>query len=58
MSGAVWLGAIMCSVCEELIETFDAEKVTVYYSVCTHEECVRLNGNRDRRTNLRNGEEA
>ncbi|OXM86976.1 phosphoenolpyruvate carboxykinase (ATP) [Paenibacillus rigui] len=33
------LGAIVCKHCEELIDTFDAEKVTTYYSDCQSNEC-------------------
>ncbi|WP_199617398.1 GapA-binding peptide SR1P [Paenibacillus alkalitolerans] len=35
----VLLGSIMCKSCGELIDTFDAEKVIIYYSSCKNQKC-------------------
>lgn len=33
------LGTILCKHCETIIGTFDAEKVTFYYSDCQEPDC-------------------
>jgi hypothetical protein len=34
------LGVILCKHCQSEIGTFDAEKVTTYYSDCQEQECI------------------
>jgi len=36
----VHMGTILCAHCGDIVDTFDAEKVMVYYSVCcTKDDC-------------------
>ncbi|WP_036692736.1 GapA-binding peptide SR1P [Paenibacillus tyrfis] len=36
----VHLGTILCKHCHQVIGTQDTRKVTVYYSECSHEQCL------------------
>ncbi|WP_342045238.1 GapA-binding peptide SR1P [Bacillus sp. OTU530] len=38
--GSVALGAIVCKCCGKLIDTVDTEKVVIYYSRCSREQCI------------------
>jgi hypothetical protein len=33
------LGSILCKTCGDLIDTFDTEKVIIYYSLCDKNVC-------------------
>ncbi|MEB3102287.1 GapA-binding peptide SR1P [Ferviditalea candida] len=33
------MGLIVCKTCNEIIDSVDTEKVTVYYGICKKEEC-------------------
>jgi hypothetical protein len=35
------LGVIFCKYCQTEIGTFDAEKVTTYYSDCQEQDCLK-----------------
>jgi hypothetical protein len=35
------LGTILCKTCGELIDTFDAVKVTFYYGLCASDDCKK-----------------
>jgi hypothetical protein len=35
------MGTIFCKHCERVIATFDAEKITNYYSDCQDKECLK-----------------
>ncbi|PZE19682.1 GapA-binding peptide SR1P [Paenibacillus xerothermodurans] len=39
--GTVALGSILCKRCGTLIDTLDTDKVTIYYSDCRQEACVK-----------------
>jgi hypothetical protein len=41
------MGVILCKHCHTEIETFDAEKVTTYYSDCKASECMETRANMD-----------
>jgi hypothetical protein len=36
------LGVILCKHCLTVIETFDSEKITTYYSDCKTQDCLEL----------------
>ncbi|WP_284645296.1 GapA-binding peptide SR1P [Paenibacillus silviterrae] len=38
----VELGVILCKYCHTVIGTFDAEKVTTYYSDCQEQDCYEV----------------
>jgi hypothetical protein len=38
------LGSIMCPLCDELIDTFESEKVIIYYSKCNKHACGKKDG--------------
>lgn len=40
----VHLGAIICPCCNELIDTFDSERVIIYYSHCKGQDCIEKIG--------------
>lgn len=33
------MGLIVCKYCNEIIDSMDTEKVTIYYGICKKEEC-------------------
>lgn len=33
------MGVILCSKCDEMIDTVDTEKVTIYYGICDAPSC-------------------
>ncbi|WP_235941713.1 GapA-binding peptide SR1P [Paenibacillus puerhi] len=40
-SASLDLGSIVCKHCHEMIGTFDAEKVIIYYSDCQEHTCLK-----------------
>lgn len=38
------MGAIMCPLCGALIDTFESEKVIIYYSKCNKQDCAKKDG--------------
>lgn len=41
------LGSILCKTCGDLIDTFDAEKVIIYYSLCDKNMCRKHESEKD-----------
>jgi hypothetical protein len=41
------MGVIFCKYCQVEIDTFDAERVTTYYSDCQEQECLASRGSKE-----------
>lgn len=35
------MGLIVCKYCNDIIDSMDTEKVTIYYGICKKEECLQ-----------------